>query len=558
MKRLSIFLLASTALSMLLTAQIAPDKYYVQFTDKNNSPYSISNPEAYLSQRSIDRRATYGIAIDMKDLPVNPQYLEGVADAGATILNPTKWLNGVSIQTDNPAVIAAIEALPYVESLKKSVVSSARFETEKEYFANESFGHVPSVNAQMKEAGTYDYGPSFNQIHMLRGDEMHDLGFTGEGMIIGVLDAGYKNTDELPVFDSLWNNGQILGTYDFVDGGEVTFDKHSHGTAVLSTMGGNYPGEIVGTAPDAHYYLLRTEDGGSEYTIEEYNWVSGAEYADSVGADVLNTSLGYGDGFTDPTMNHTYADMDGNTTPITIGADIAASRGMVVVNSAGNSGSSAWYYITAPADGDSVFTIGSVNANGIPAGSSSNGPTYDGRTKPNVSAQGEGAYIAYSGGTFGYGNGTSFSSPIIAGMMACLWQANPAMNNMQLMNAVQENSSIANKPDNKMGWGIPDFMAANNFLSIGEEDHAGMFSATQVYPNPFTSQVVLSFSSKQDRTLKMVIVDMTGRTIFEDHHIMKKGANLIRINELESVPSGIYFLRLESGKSTITSKLVKN
>ena len=556
MKRISLLFLILFASTMISSAQIAIDKYYVQFTDKNNSPYSISNPEAYLSQRSIARRVAHNIAIDMKDIPVNPLYLQGVRDAGATILNPTKWLNGVSIKTTDPSVVAAIEALPYVQNVVKSPVSPANTKVEKVFFMNESYGVSPSANAHLKETSFYDYGPSFSQISMLKGDQMHEMGYRGQGVLIGVLDAGYDNADELPVFDSLWNNGQILTTRDFVDGGEVTFNKHYHGTMVLSTMGGNYPGEVVGTAPEADYILIRTEDGGSEYLIEEYNWVSGAEFADSIGAEVLNTSLGYSD-FDDPSQNHTYEQMDGNITAITRGADIAASRGMIVVNSAGNSGTSAWYYITAPADGDSVFTIGAVNSQGVPAGFSGNGPTYDGRTKPNVSAQGEGAYFANTDGSFIYGNGTSFSSPIMAGMMACLLQANPYMSNMELQNAVQASGSIATAPDNKIGWGIPDFMAAHNILTIIDGDNEEILSEAYLYPNPFSSYFELNFYAEKNTNGQMSVVDMTGRTVYSNIYRIEQGVNNIRISELSNVPAGIYFLRLESGSSVITTKLFR-
>lgn len=550
--------LAATLLIVLtLGAEIAPNKYYIQFTDKNNSPYSIGNPEAYLSQRAIDRRSDFNIPIDEKDLPVNPQYLQGVRDAGASILNPTKWLNGVTIETSNASVISAIEALPYVQSILKSPVNDGSIPQKKAFFANESYAEsAPYSQASNKNGMLTDYGPSLNQISMLKGDQMHELGYRGQGMVIAVLDAGYDNADELPVFDSLWNNNQILGTHDFVDGGEVTFNKHYHGTMVLSCMGGNYPGEIVGTAPMAKYWLLRSEDGGSEYLIEEYNWVSAAEFADSAGADVINSSLGYGE-FDDASMNHTYADMNGNTTPITIGGDIAATRGMMVVNSAGNSGSSAWYYITAPADGFNVFSIGAVNWQGTPAGFSGNGPTSDGRTKPNVSAQGEGAYFANTDGNFIYGNGTSFSSPITAGMVACLWQANPGMNNAELMNAIQESGSIASNPDNKIGWGIPDFMAAHNILTVIDNDKAEVLSSLSIYPNPFSSTFSVNFSSEENRTGKLAVVDMTGRTVFANEYLITQGSNTIRLNEIDNIPSGIYFLRMESGNSVITSKLIK-
>ncbi len=556
MKNFITLLLFFFAAIVVSYAQVAPNKYYVQFTDKDNSPYSIENPSAFLSQRAIDRRAAYGIPVDMKDIPVNPQYLQAVRDAGATILNPTKWLNGVTIETSSSAVIAAIEALPFVQGIAKSPVFTGD-KNEKPFFENESYGEsAPAASTYTREFSFYDYGNAYNQIGMIKGDQLHELGYRGQGIVIGVLDSGFENADDLPVFGSLWENERVLATHDFVTGEAIAFNKHYHGTMVLSTMAGNLPGVIVGTAPEASYLLLRTEDAGSEYLIEEYNWVSGAEFADSAGANVLNTSLGYST-FDDPSQDHTYEDMDGNTTPITVGADIAASKGLVVVNSAGTSGGSAWYYITAPADGDSVFTIGAVNAMGNPASFSSHGPTSDGRIKPNIVAQGEGTYVASPDGSFFFGNGTSFSSPVIAGMMACLLQANPDMDNMELINAVQESGSLATAPDNTMGYGIPDFMAAHNILTVIDGDGKELLNQLSVYPNPFSSYVDLSFRSDGPASAILTLVDMTGRTLLERGQNVGAGMNSIRLNELERLPSGIYFLRIESGDAVITSKLVR-
>jgi len=556
MKRNSIFVLLFILMSSYLSAQIAPDKYYVQFSDKDNSPYSISNPEAYLSQRSIDRRNAQNLSIDMKDIPVNPYYISGVRNAGATILNPTKWLNGVTIETDNPAVISAIAALPYVLSMTKVSVKPVRTEGLKAFFENESYGDLPSAQSDLKSNNTYDYGNSFGQIHMVRGDEMHDMGYRGEGMVIGVLDAGFDQADSIAVFDSLWAENRVLGTKDFVAGGPIVYDKHFHGTGVLSIMAGNFPGELIGTAPKASYYLLRTEDAPTEYIIEEYNWVSGAEYADSAGCDVLNTSLGYSD-FDDDTQDHTYEDMDGNTTPITIGADIAASRGMLVVNSAGNSGALSWYYITAPADAHNILSIGAVNAQGIPWISSGNGPTYDGRIKPDVAAQGEGTYYGTPQGSFTYGNGTSLSSPVIAGMMACLWQSCSNRGYLELMSMVKQSASIADNPDNKIGYGIPDFMTAY-LLSVHEQDEKNVFDEIEAYPNPFINQVSFSFNAVENGRAQIRLVDLTGRSLREMSFKYTRGSNVIRINELEGLPGGIYFLRVENGTSVLTAKLLKN
>ena len=242
---------------------------------------------------------------------------------------------------------------------------------------------------------------------------------------------------------------------------------------------------------------------------------------------------------------------------ITRGGDIAASRGMMVVNSAGNSGTSAWYYITAPADGFQVFAIGAVNWQGDPSGFSGNGPTYDGRIKPNITAQGEGVYLAYTDGSFIYGNGTSFSSPIIAGMVACLCQAHPEMNNIELMDAIMESGSSASAPDNKIGWGIPDFIMANNILTIIDNNEASLLSEIKLYPNPFTSTFELSFVSEENGNAQLAIVDMTGRIFSENSHAIDQGSNTIMINGIDNIPAGIYFLRLESGNAVITSKLIK-
>jgi hypothetical protein len=302
---------------------------------------------------------------------------------------------------------------------------------------------------------------------MLNGIALHDLGYDGMGMTIAVLDAGFTNTNTIPAFSYLWNNNRILGYKDFVSPQAPNlFSSHTHGTSVLSTMGAYLPGDMVGTAPQASYWLLRSEDGATEYLVEELNWVSAAEFADSVGADIINSSLGYTT-FDNPAQDHTYQDMNGNTTPVTIGADKAVSKGMIVVNSAGNSGGSSWQYIGAPADGDSVFSIGAVNSIGAYVSFSSTGPTSDGRTKPDVVAQGSGTTIINAGtGNVSTGSGTSFSSPVTAGMVSCLWQAHPNRRNTEILEAIRQSGSLAGNPDQQLGWGIPNYLTAHNLLSL--------------------------------------------------------------------------------------------
>ena len=396
---------------------------------------------------------------------------------------------------------------------------------------------------------------------MLNGDILHDMGYRGQGKVIAVLDGGFLNANTLDVFDSLWQNNQILGTHDFVNGGQVLFDGHPHGSMVLSCMGGNYPGELIGTAPKASYWLLRSEDTGSEYRIEEYNWVSAAEYADSVGADVINSSLGYSDNFTDPGQNHTYSEMDGNTTPCTIGADMAAKKGILVVNSLGNSGNSDWYYLGAPSDGDSVLGIGAVTENGSYASFSSHGPSYDGRVKPDVVAQGSGAYVVdpYGGG-FGYNSGTSFSSPIMAGMVTCLWQANPALNNMQIADAVSKSASQYLSPDDMLGYGIPDFVLANNILTIidgpGEE-----IATMNIYPNPFRDWFTIDAGRhgsmgawKLEGTVE--ITDISGRVVLLQK-VSLVNSGTIKIDGLQQSQTGMYFVKVNLNGRLSEQKVVK-
>lgn len=468
MKQLGILLFALTIYCSSI-AQVAPDKYWVKFTDKINTPYSIENPEDFLSQKAIDRRTNQGISIETNDLPVDPAYIQAIIDEGAEILTVSKWFNSVTVYTTSSSVINAIELLPFVLSVEKDNLGYPFIneKSAKPFFENESTKEITSSLKGISSGQSYDYGFAFNQIDMLNGILLHDAGYDGSGMTIAVLDAGFLNVDIIEGFDSLWINGQILGYKDFVEPASPNiFSSHYHGTMVLSTMGANLPTEMVGTAPEADYWLLRSEDADTEYLIEEVNWVSAAEFADSVGADIINSSLGYTT-FDDASQDHTYADMDGNTTPITIGADIAASKGILVVNSAGNSGGSSWQYIGAPADGNEVFSIGAVNSSGNYASFSSTGPSYDGRVKPNVVAQGQGSTVisAYSGSVTS-GNGTSFSSPITAGMVACLWQAHPDKTNFEIMTAIEESASLANNPNDQLGYGIPDYLEAHNQLSI--------------------------------------------------------------------------------------------
>ncbi len=523
--------------------------YIVKLADKESSPYKIENPEAYLSQKALERREKQGIAIDYTDLPVSPAYVEQVKAEGYRITHRIKWLNTIIVKGN---ASEPLEALPFVKEVK-TVMQSER-KTEKPFFESESedFRPLSKTKNTQREDDVYDYGEAYNQIEMLNGHLVHNEGYDGEGMTIAVLDAGYQNADEMDAFDSLWMNDRILGTANFVNDEDIFNSSiSSHGTSVLSTMGGNLPGEIVGTAPQAEYWLIRTEDASDEYLMEEYFWVDGAEFADSVGADIINSSLGYTENFNDPDNDHTYEDMDGNTTPVTIGADEAASKGILVVNSAGNSGSGSWFYIGAPADGDSVMAVGAVDGNGNYVSFSSKGPTYDGRIKPDVSAKGSSATVASVWGGVTYASGTSFSSPIMAGMTASIWQANPSLGNMELIELIKEHGHQADDPDSLLGWGIPDFGAMLDVIGTQNADLT-LLKAVKVYPNPFGEQLTISLSQPVDFTATLSA--MSGKQVIRK---TIQQSNYATLSGVKNLPAGIYFLKIETSEGEVVRKLIK-
>jgi len=437
-------------------AQIAPNTYLIHFKDKADSPYSIDKPEEFLSQKALDRRKKYGIKVTEQDLPVNPKYLKKLEDLGMEIHAVSKWMNLAVVYTKKKKVLKKANKLKFVieKELPRPAVRDTF--TRPEYTKN--LTKTTELNKDV-----YDYGKGKNQAHQININELHALGFEGQGMTIAVLDAGFYHCNKLPAFDSINANKQIIGVYDFVDRDNEVYDADTHGMMVLSNIAGNIPGKLVGTAPKADFWLFRTEKASSEYITEEYFYIAAAEKADSLGCDILHSSLGYAD-FDDKVNSHTYADMNGNTAPITIGADIAASKGMLVVTSAGNEGNDPWKYVSAPGDADSVLTVGAVRKNGKYGYFSSRGPSSDGRVKPDVVAQGVAAAVQGTSGNVTTANGTSFSGPIMAGAVTCLWQANPSFNNMEIIQALRESSSQYSEPDSYLGFGIPDMLKADAIL----------------------------------------------------------------------------------------------
>ncbi len=541
--------LASFILVSLAVFAQGVEKHVVFLKDKNNNPYSLSNPLAFLTQRSLDRRTHSGITLDQKDLPVTPSYVTQIAATGATVYYSLKWFNAVVVATTSASVLSTIAALPFVDHVdqvsKKNPVHSGGEPGTMESTRILPWMVAAGVNPVVTSApSSLNYGLAYNQTHMISLDALHNMGFTGAGMMIAQMDAGWYHVDQISAFDSLWHNNQILGTRDFeVPGNNVFGDfMNSHGTSVLSCMGANVPGQMVGTAPKATFWLLRTEDANIEVLAEEYNWAAGAEFADSVGADVINSSLGYTT-FDNPAYNHTWADLNGNTTPCSRAGGLAAKRGILVVNSAGNSGGSSWQYVGVPADNDSVFSIGAVDAQGVYASFSSTGPTADGRIKPDVSAEGAGAAIVGQGGGIALnGYGTSFSSPIMAGAMACLWQSAPAFTAEQLRNAVRSSASQATAPDSLLGFGIPNMFNAHLLLGVNPS-LSGSPETFSLSPVPFSSVTWLRGNLNTAENLQVDILSLTGRVIHS--FTIKMSSNMsVRLDDFSTLPSGLYFVRV--------------
>ncbi|MFN8711216.1 MAG: S8 family serine peptidase [Bacteroidota bacterium] len=536
----------------------AQTRYWIQFTDKGNSPYSLANPSAYLSPRAINRRTAQGLAIDSLDLPVTPSYVDSVLATGVTVRARSKWLNGVVIITSDTNAVNQIEALPFVQGSVNVALRTASPDVNDKFAEESISAQLPSTQRNLNVSSTMlSYGSSLNQIDMIGGVCLHNSGYKGAGMVIAVIDAGFNNADNMTAFDTLRAYNRILGTWDFVEGNASVYEDNTHGTFVLSCMGANLPGDLVGTAPEASYWLLRSEDAPTEYIVEEYFWASAAEYADSVGADLINSSLGY-TRFDDPAQDHTYADMNGNTAPSTRAADFAASRGMIVVNSAGNSGSNSWFYIGAPADADSILAVGAVDPSGNYASFSSRGPSSDGDIKPDVAAQGQSTVVAGTGGGTFTANGTSFASPVLCGLVACLWQAHPTMNNVQLMDVIKQSADQYTVPDSYLGYGKPDFCAANLALTESPTLLTGADQLVMSGPNPFTSVMSFSFYSVTDQWLQITVTDATGR-IVEDRQLFASGGsmNMFNLEASAEVAEGVYILQVRSVQGVFEQKLVK-
>ena len=538
-------------------------RHIIELTDKKGTTYSFNNPSAYLSEKAIARRTRYNISLDSTDLPVSKVYTDSIsAIPNVKILNTSRWLNQVLIQTTDAGALQKIESFPFVKK-SSPVASRPTFAQAPADKFNENTGTLTneSILQQTVTDNFYNYGNTFGQVHIHEGEYLHDNGFRGEGMTVAILDAGYLSYLTNPAFDSVRQSNRVLGTWDFVKNEASVNEDHPHGMYCFSIMAANRPGILVGTAPKANYYLFRTEDAATEYPVEEQNWAVAAEVSDSLGVDLITSSLGYYT-FDDPSLNHTYADMNGRNTMITRAADLAVKKGMIVTNSVGNSGASAWKYLIAPADGDSVLAVGAVNVNGAIASFSSYGPSADGRIKPDIASVGWRTVLSNTLGNPIQGSGTSFSNPNIAGLIICLWQAFPEFSNMQILDAVKKNSSRYTNPDDRIGYGIPNMKAAHDYLAeerrLNQARNALGENYIKAYPLPFTNRFTVLYKSAAAGKLSMELIDASGRIISaQSRTVGTNEINFIEMTQLDRLPAGQYFLRYRDGSRNGTLTLVK-
>jgi serine protease AprX len=515
---------------------IAQQDAWVYLTDKPNVASALENPITILTQKALDRKMLHGVSIDARDVPVSTSYLDQLENTnGITVMAKSKWFNAVHVRGSESDILA-LSSFMFVDStdFADKGLNKSEKPTQKKY--QHTFESDVLID-------NFNYGKASNQIEMLNGHELHLQNYTGEGLTIAVLDAGFPSVNTMGSFQRLRANGDLLNGYDFVNRTDAIYDNNTsnHGTLVLSSMAGYIENEYVGTAPDASYYLFITEDATSENPVEESYWVEAAERADSLGVNIINTSLGYTT-FDNSNYNYETSDMDGNTAFITKGANIAFEKGLLLITSAGNSGNNSWGIVSAPADAAGVLAVGAVDASGNYASFSSRGSEAQPNQKPDVVAQGAASFLIGTNDMIGTASGTSFSSPILAGGIACLWQVNLARTNAEIMQLVRESASIYNTPTYSLGYGIPNLSTIFS-LSVNVLEEKNAFS---IFPNPTSGEVKVLFLENEYLTVR--IYSVFGKEVFISN---------IDEFDISFLNDGIYFAHVETESALKIIKLIK-
>lgn len=532
------------------TKGLAQDRYAVFFKFKPQNEYSLASPSKFLTQKAIQRRAREKFAVDSLDLPVTAAYLQGISAYSQELLYASKWLNAAVVVTD-AAGKKNMEALPFVQKVEwvaKGFISRTGNRTAPEISQKPTKNQKWAIEESYREVAAYDF-----QNELLGIPAMHQAGFTGKGITVAVFDSGFPGLDKAVPFAHVFTNKRVVGQLNVVRPWiKEVFRDHEHGTQVSSLILANQAGTLVAGAHQAQVIFAITEDVATEYPVEELNWVRAAEYADSLGVDIINSSLGYLD-FDEPSLTYTTAQLDGKTTYVTRGATLAAKRGILVVNSVGNYGSAGSSSLVAPADAQGILAVGSVNASSVVSTFSSRGPTADGRIKPELVAFGQSPVLIRGSGQVSAAAGTSFSAPQLTALAAGLWEAKPEWTKDELLTNLIKSGSQYATPDQNLGYGIPNFRGAyyGALLGLNEEIELG----SSIYPNPLRSESLHIRFGKELR-LTLQILDSSGRRV-----VQQVGErNAIQepfVFSLSDLPSGIYFLQLLDGKEIAYKKLIK-
>ena len=537
-------------------AQGTVRRHLIYFRDKAGTPFSVAKPEAFLSARSLARRSRQGIAILPRDLPVSPTYvsqLRGVVGK-PQVHYTSRWFNAAVVSCDS-VTLARIKALPSVRS------ASTLNRSFQPVATTPGPGQVSDPAARSTVASRAQYGKAYRQNEQIGALAMHEAGYRGEGMQIAVFDAGFPGVDQISALKPLFQEKRLVGTRNFVDGGTSVYLRSSHGTNCVGAMAGNQPGYYIGSAPKATFHLCITEDVGSEHPIEEANWLAAAEYADSAGVDIISSSLGYTT-FDAPSVSYKYSDMNGRAAISSRAATMAARVGILVVNAAGNEGDDPWHYISAPADADSIISVGAVDSLGNHANFSSYGPTADGRIKPTLSAMGRAAAVLAANGTVFRGSGTSYACPILAGMAAGFWQANPTLTAQQVITALRSTASQATAPDNVLGYGIPNFVKAYNAQHASAPlDPNGVLTSDgeelTLFPNPTgDGPIMLALPSPmRNQPLLIRVIDARGAMVAQQ--LLPAVAGSRTLLQLRHLAKGAYVCEVSAGTTRRTVKFVQ-
>ncbi len=519
------------------------NRYMVFFLDKDTVAWDVSSPEVFLSQKAVDRRAKQSIEVTAQDFPVNEYYVDSLIKVGVEVYHKSKWFNAVLIQGEEN-LIPNIQGISFVTKVEYIAPGALLQREQQSPIIPETFKEPPSVRAT-----------SSVQIKMLRADKMHADGYKGEGMTIAVMDNGFRGVNEYIPFQHLFDSNRVVATKDFIQNTGNVYQFGSHGTQVLSTISARYEDDMIGTAPKANVVLCVTEADG-EYRVEEYNWLFAMEYVDSLGVDVVNSSLGYNT-FDDKSMDYSLSDLDGNTAVITRAATIGASKGMVIVSSAGNTGSTnAWHEVTFPGDAQDILTVGSVNDKFERSSFSSYGKTADGRDKPDVCALGGPTTVVNGSGSIITSSGTSFASPLIAGFVASVWQAFPEWDYLRVIEEVKKSGRNSGTPDSFVGYGVPSYLSIINPNGLSLQQL--LKPELKVFPNPFSgNSFTIDFQGTMlNENVVIELIDTKGSRIYRKKVNSRNRPDSLLV-EFDSTEKGVYLLILTTGKQTKTIKLVK-